>query len=192
MRHEVASYNTRKLLSTTLKSIMKEKDLSKISISEVAEAAKVNRKTFYYHFNDIYDLLAWTLETEAINLVRSFDLTVDYKKAIKITLDYMEQNSEFMDNVMKSYARNEVRHFLYKDLHDIFLKTIKDIAKRNNAFIEKEYADFISGFSTEAMVGMIMHWVSNPVSFERAKVEKYLARIFRVTVENLIEEEARR
>ena len=104
----------------------------------------------------------------------------------------MEQNSEFMDNVMKSYARNEVRHFLHKDLHDIFLKTIKDIAKRNNAFIEKEYADFISGFSTEAMVGMIMHWVSNPVSFERAKVEKYLARIFRVTVENLIEEEARR
>lgn len=46
MRHEVASYNTRKLLSTTLKNIMKEKDLSKISISEVAEAAKVNRKTF--------------------------------------------------------------------------------------------------------------------------------------------------
>ena len=190
MKHSVTSYNTRKLLSTTLKKIMEEKDISKISISEVAEAANVNRKTFYYHFNDIYDLLAWTLDDEALKLVESFDLTVDYDKAIIFMLDYIEANRSFVESVIHSRSRHGARVSLYNSLRNISLKTIDNVAKKKKIYLEDEYKSFVAGFSTQAVVGTILYWIDNP-DYERAKLEKYLIRVFRVTVENLVADEAK-
>lgn len=59
------------MLSGALKNAMKSKSLSKITVSELIEACGVNRKTFYYHFQDIYDLLKWTLEQEELRLLKS-------------------------------------------------------------------------------------------------------------------------
>lgn len=71
MKYEVVSLNTKKMLSGALKNAMKSKSLSKITVSELNEACGVNRKTFYYHFQDIYDLLKWTLEQEELRLLKS-------------------------------------------------------------------------------------------------------------------------
>ena len=190
MKHSVASYNTRKHLSAALKEIMKEKDVSKISISEVAEAAGVNRKTFYYHFNDIHDLLAWTLDDEALKLAETFDLTVDYDKAIKFVLDYIEANRSFVESVIHSRSRYGARKSLYESLRNISLKAIDNAAKRKKAYLEDEYKRFVAGFSTQAVIGTILYWIDNP-EYERVKLEKYLVRVFRVTVENLVADETK-
>ena len=54
MKHEITSLNTKKTLSASLKKFMERKPLSKISVSEIIADCGVNRKTFYYHFDDIY------------------------------------------------------------------------------------------------------------------------------------------
>ncbi|WP_295208123.1 TetR family transcriptional regulator [Ruminococcus sp.] len=38
------------------------KPLSKITVSEIVADCNINRKTFYYHFEDVQSLLKWTLE----------------------------------------------------------------------------------------------------------------------------------
>ncbi len=190
MKHSVTSYNTRKLLSKTLKEIVEEKDISKISISEVAEKANLNRKTFYYHFSDIYDLLSWTLEDEMFKLVESFDMTVDYAEAIKYILDYVEENYDFIKSVMDTYVRHKTRRFLYNDMHRIALKAINEISTKHKIYLEEEYKSFVAGFSSEAVIGTIMYWIDNP-DYNRAKLEKYLVRVFRVTIENLVLEESK-
>ena len=59
MKHEITTYNTKKLLSESLKKAMRNKAFSKITVSEIINDCGVNRKTFYYHFEDIYALLKW-------------------------------------------------------------------------------------------------------------------------------------
>jgi AcrR family transcriptional regulator len=41
-----------------LKEMMSEVSLDSISVTSLCKKCKVNRQTFYYHFHDIYDLLA--------------------------------------------------------------------------------------------------------------------------------------
>ena len=56
MRHEVTSLNTKKLIANSLKKAMKTKPLSKITVSELIRDCGINRNTFYYHFDDIYEI----------------------------------------------------------------------------------------------------------------------------------------
>ena len=58
------------VLCDGLKELMRRKPFSKITVSELIKTCNVNRKTFYYHFEDIYDLLKWMLEQEAVAVVR--------------------------------------------------------------------------------------------------------------------------
>lgn len=53
---------TKILFADTLTEMMKYKALKDIRVGELCEACGANRRTFYYHFQDKYDLLAWTVD----------------------------------------------------------------------------------------------------------------------------------
>ena len=56
---------TKKALAESLKNLLLQKPLNKITISDIADDCGINRMTFYYHFKDIYDLVEWTCAEEA-------------------------------------------------------------------------------------------------------------------------------
>ena len=51
---------TKRALEASLKNLLLQKPLSKITISDITEDCGINRMTFYYHFKDIYDLVRRT------------------------------------------------------------------------------------------------------------------------------------
>ena len=66
---------TCKAIVKAFKELLEEKDYEKISISDITRRAEINRKTFYYHFTDIHDLVVWAFDNEAVehmNMLRQF------------------------------------------------------------------------------------------------------------------------
>ena len=59
------SQTTKRALSASLKNMLLQKPLSKITVNDIAEDCGVSRMTFYYYFTDIYDLVEWTCQEEA-------------------------------------------------------------------------------------------------------------------------------
>ena len=57
---------TKNALAASLKRLLSKKELSKITITNIAEECVVNIQKFYYHFKDIYDLLEWIFTNEVI------------------------------------------------------------------------------------------------------------------------------
>ena len=55
---------TKLSLASSLRRLLQKKFLDDITVKEIVEDCEVNRQTFYYHFQDIYDLLHWFLEHE--------------------------------------------------------------------------------------------------------------------------------
>lgn len=53
---------TKTLLADTLRTMMEHQKLANIRLGELCEKAGVSRSTFYYHFQDKYDLLAWMID----------------------------------------------------------------------------------------------------------------------------------
>ncbi len=52
---------TKKALTETLISILKEKNFSEITVNEICHASLIHRTTFYKHFMDKFDLLQYAL-----------------------------------------------------------------------------------------------------------------------------------
>ena len=50
---------TKRALAKTLKELCQYRNFEKISINDLTNKCGLNRQTFYYHFQDKYDLLQW-------------------------------------------------------------------------------------------------------------------------------------
>ena len=56
---------TKHALEQSLKHLLLQKPLNKITIADITEDCGISRMTFYYHFKDIYDLVEWACLEDA-------------------------------------------------------------------------------------------------------------------------------
>ena len=109
------SEKTKQQLAHILKELMETKPLEKISVQEVTEKAELNRQTFYYHFEDIYDLLKWTLEREAIELLYDREEESLWKEGFRDLLLYLDKNRAFARNAIHSLGREHFNRFFHQE-----------------------------------------------------------------------------
>ena len=55
---------TKRALADSLKKLLSRRPMDRITVQDVTDDAAVSRKTFYYHFHDIYDLMEWLVVDE--------------------------------------------------------------------------------------------------------------------------------
>ena len=174
MEYKITSLNTKKTLAESLKKIMKKKNFSKITVSEIIADCGLNRKTFYYHFEDIYALLKWMLESEAVEVVKQFNLIVDYEEAIAFVMDYVEDNDYIINCAYDSIGRDEMKRFFLADFNDLVYSIIDSAEKDLGKTLNGEYKEFLCSFYTEALAGTLINWIKNRRERNRQQVIDYL------------------
>lgn len=86
---------TKKALKTAMFELLKKKDVSKITVSELAEHADIGRGTFYLHYADPYDLLD-KIEDELISRITAPDFPMTESWRYAHLLGYLEQVWRYM------------------------------------------------------------------------------------------------
>lgn len=169
MRNEINSYNTKLSLAKSLKDLLETKSFAKLTVTEIIKKSEVNRNTFYYHFEDIYDLLRWTLEQDAIDKVKTYDSIDDIDKAIDFTLDYIKENQAFLRNILFSVGERDLKRFLAKDFKEIIKNFIVLGEARLGKIIDDSYRSFLTDYTTEAIAGILTEIITkkDPISKDR-------------------------
>lgn len=186
MTHDEISLQTKQKLAASLKKFMMLKSLNKITVTDIIKDCNVNRKTFYYHFEDIYDLLKWILEQEAVEVVKKFDLMVDYKEAIIFVMNYIESNAHILACAYDSLGREEMRRFLYHDFTSIIETLIDNVEKELGLCVKKEFKYFVCDLYTESLAGILIEWFKNPQNRCKEQVVEYLSIIFRSSLPEIM------
>ena len=87
-------------LAEALKNMMSELPLEEISVAALTRRCKVHRQTFYYHFNDIYDLLALVFLNEKIPHI---DECRNSEEMVTAIYNYYVDNQAFIDGTLNCY-----------------------------------------------------------------------------------------
>ena len=52
---------TKLWIADSLRKLLSRKSIDKVRVTEICKEAEIERPTFYYHFKDKYDLMAWMI-----------------------------------------------------------------------------------------------------------------------------------
>lgn len=182
MTHEENSFRTKQALSTAFKELLKRKSFSKITVSELIRECNLNRKTFYYHFEDIYALLKWTLEQETFEVVKQFDFSSDCQDAFLYVIGYIEQNSFFLNCIYDSLGRDQLKQFLYQDLIGIMDSVVRNSEQETGARLPDNLHSFLTEFYTEGIAGMLINTFQENHSMNRDELIDCFSLIVRSSI----------
>ena len=113
------SQMTKRALVASLKELMAEKPLDKITVTDLTEHCGVNRMTFYYHFKDIYDLVDWILVEDASKILEGRQSFETWDEAYLDILHQLQENKTLVLNVYRSVGREQVEQYLYRLLDPV-------------------------------------------------------------------------
>ena len=150
---------TKKLLADGLKELLKKKTLDKITVKELVAICGVNRQTFYYNFQDIYELLEWIFIEEGTRLKKETEGIKDWRERLQVVINeinneesrrlilnaFYSVNPMQIDRFMQNYFRPSVEEIITENIRDM------DISEENREFMIRMYDLF--------WVDLIMRWI---------------------------------
>lgn len=147
---------TQRRLAEILKSMMSEIPLDEISVSSLTAKAGINRKTFYYHFHDVYDLLTLVFLNEKIDKITKAN---NPHEVFDLIYNYYTKNEKFIDATLRSAGRELFVEFVYNNCFTTFMRFISlhSEAKKIQLSARKNIARFY-GY---AFANSIVYFFSN-------------------------------
>lgn len=157
-----ASEQTRQALAEALKELMAQKPIDKITIHDLTDRCGIRRQNFYYHFENVYDLMRWMFQEEAVSLLRQHEGTLLWQEGLLQLFQYLEENRAICRCALKSVGRDTIRRFFESDIYSIIHQTVEKIGKEisgDSGSITKPDIDMMTYFYVTALAGMAESWV---------------------------------
>lgn len=145
---------TKKALAESLKNMLAEKPLDKITVVDIVNDCGVNRQTFYYHFQDIYDLMEWTFLKEAAAVLQGNKTYETWQQGYLQIFQYVSDNRALMRNVYYSMNREVLEYYLYDVMYHMLIAVIQEQAE--GLSVQEEDQKFIADFYKYVFVGFIL------------------------------------
>ena len=156
---------TKRAIYEALVELMQKKKLNSITVTELAAAANINRKTFYTYYstdNDVLDEVINELISSLKDLM--YTMSEDYNMLSPQTLfaflNTIMSDVDIVRALFTSDNGNMLFNKLQKALQETLLKELIDNDIKMN--IPPEQYPLISSFVAGGMIYVYYEWITNP------------------------------
>ena len=171
------SQTTKRALAASLKGLLAQKPLSKITISDITEDCGINRMTFYYHFQDIYDLIDWICQDEGGRAMRGRKDYDTWQEGFTALCRTVVENRAFILGVYHSVQREQIENYLYRVVYALLIDVVEELSR--GCAVTREDREYITNFYKYAFVGVMLDWVKNGMKEPPEQVVGRVSRMVR-------------
>ncbi|WP_099225283.1 TetR/AcrR family transcriptional regulator [Listeria costaricensis] len=169
---------TKKAIAEVLMELCEHKRFDKLKIADLTSACGLNRQTFYYHFNDIYALLAWAYEDQSLKFLREGVTLDNWDRRVLQMLDKMEEKKAFYHNTV-SADQKVLSDCFFEVTNQLFLELFHRIDPDGKVSVQDR--EFYARFFTYGCTGVLINWIRGGLREPADVVEKQLVRLAKDT-----------
>ena len=174
---------TRRAIHSAMTRLLTLKPIEEITVTELADAAEINRKTFYNYYNNIYEVgaeLQAEIEKELFAERREFNSTDDIEQYVDQIFAFLKQQESVYRQLLASDAPMAFMDQLESGMTQRVLSIMheKEIDDRN---VEFELLILASG-----TFAIVRKYYRNEVSVTLDDIRAYLSNKLRVLFEQYV------
>lgn len=99
--------NTKAIIADTLHTMMQRKNIDKITVTELVEACGISRQTFYYHFQDILEVVEWSVRQALQKALKQSLKTHEPETSVRFFVDMAIESNTQMERLLHSQYREQ-------------------------------------------------------------------------------------
>ena len=136
--------DTKELIAEAVKRLLMQKKVKKLTVKDIVDECSITRQTFYYHFEDIPDLLKWVLERGTDKMVEETLTQGNAEKGLRCLF------------LLALNARPYVEHGLQTNYRD----EIEGVGEERGLYAQCSHADLklVMRYHSQAVLGLLKNW----------------------------------
>ena len=176
---------TKRALEQSLKNLLQQKPLSKITISDITEDCGISRMTFNYHFKDIYDLVEWACAEDAARALQNKKTYDTWQQGFVQIFHAVRENKVFVMNVYRCVNREQVEKYLVPLTDQLIMGVITERAA--GMTVREADQQFIAQVYSYAFVGIMLDWIRDDMRADPEELVNRLAMVIRGDITQALE-----
>lgn len=176
---------TKRALEESLKRLLLTKPLNKITIADITNDCGISRMTFYYHFQDIYDLVEWACEEDAARAIAGNKTADTWQTGLLDTFLALRKNKPFIASIYHDMSREQVERFLVPVVSDLVKSVVDEHAARRH--VREQDRDFIARFFAHALIGTVLDWIARDMRDDPQQLVQRVATIADGAIETALD-----
>lgn len=175
---------TKYALEASLKKLLLQKPLDKVTINDLTSDCGISRMAFYYHFKDIYDLVEWVCLEEATRALEGKKTYESWQEGLQQIFEAVLENKPFIINVYHSISREQIENYLYRITYGLIMDVVEE--QTAGAPIAEEEKKFIANFYKYSFVGIMLDWVKQGMKADYQDIVEKMSITVKGSVKNSI------
>lgn len=165
----MAVRDTKRMFASELEAMMERRPLSKVRVADLCARCGVERRVFYYHFKDKYDLVAWMFEQDRAAAATTCKPYTQgfYAEAHRL----LWSRRAFYRRAFEEDMQNSIERYLLRfsiDANEAALRRHLGVAKLARAHV------FEASHFAHGNVGCVMDWLCGNLAATSEQLAAYM------------------
>lgn len=166
----MSSSKTQQAIMDSFIKLLNQRPLDKITVKDIVQDCGISRNTFYYHFQDIYDLLQNTLSVVR-DRVLSENMTT-WQESLVACTRFAIENRRALYHIYRSANRDQLDRYLNRITGESMEKLIRYQAR--DLDVDDEDIRYLTLLYKHAIVGFLLEWLETDM---KGDVEHAISRM---------------
>ena len=190
MNENISNPSETKLqMAQALKRLIKDRPFSKITVQDIVTACNINRNTFYYHFENNYDLLSFTYELEVQNISEAFRKSnASLPDGMDFVLDYIDANIQLCQCAYESLGEQQLKIIFEKDLRFFVRSLIDYYSEEASKQFSEDFKTFVGYGFTNLLSAQIIWYIKHNDDLDKEIFRQCLQIFFTASLKAVMEE----
>lgn len=171
---------SRMLIKTAFAELLNEKDINKITVTDIVDRANISRGTFYAHYLDVYDLYA-AIQSNMIEAIDELferlgtrNVILNPSEALMRALIFLELNKDYYRLFVTSSNGQQLQNRIVGRLEDNFTAELREM-------IPPECMDGVMGYLAFILGGIqkvTVNWLEDKLQISALAVAELLSNAY--------------
>lgn len=175
---------TKRRFGSELKALLADHSLDSITVTQLARRCGTTRQTFYYHFDDILDLVCWVYSSEADEALGAERTYETWQQGLLAILEYLQRNRAFVMATFHAVDPAFTQRYL-REQTKLLLSGVVAEEMRGRSLAPDD-ADFIASFFSYGLVGCVVAWIDSGMREEPHHLVRRVAQVTLGTIDAAI------
>ena len=177
---------TKKIIKETFWELLEEKPYNKITVQDIVKRCRVNRNTFYYHFQDIPTLMIDSIEDWMEEVIQKYGTFTSPVNCLTYMAEECMKRKKAFLHLFRSAQKDTFLSWLNKMGYDIIRIYVDKIGACEH--ISKEEREIFIRCYKCVFVGSLLDWLEESASYDLKEFYEELCKIFAGSGERIISE----
>ncbi|MBS6844258.1 MAG: TetR/AcrR family transcriptional regulator C-terminal domain-containing protein [Clostridiales bacterium] len=172
----MAQKYTRNMIRNVFIEMLDERPFDEITVTDLVTRCEINRKTFYYYYQDLYAVLTEIFESELEAVLGGVKEHVTWEEGIAQAVQIALQHKRAIYHVYHSMQRETLEKYLYNVAGEVMHRYVE----RQSAGIHASQGDkdIIAQFYQSALTEMVLNWIGQGMKEDGLEMITRMGQLF--------------